>query len=63
MGQYRPLFVYFRPLLSTISTIQIEKSVDGVHGIQAHSRRMVGTDKTMELWLLSLFSVVLLFAE
>ena len=34
MGQSRPLFVYFRSFLITIST-QIEKSVDGVLGIRA----------------------------
>ena len=33
MGQSRPLFVYFRSFLVTIS-IQIEKSVDGVLGIR-----------------------------
>ena len=49
MGQSRPLFVYFRPLLVTIS-IQIEKSVDGVLGIQTQGHRMVGTVETMELW-------------
>ena len=49
MGQSRPLFVYFRPFLITIS-IQIEKSIDGVLGIQTRGRRMVGTDKTTELW-------------
>ena len=30
--------------------IQIEKSVDGVLGIQTQGRRMVGADKTTELW-------------
>ena len=49
MGQSRPLFVYFRSLLVTIS-IQIEKSVDGVLGIQNRGRRMVCADKTTELW-------------
>ena len=34
MGQSRPLFVYFRYFLNTISLIQIEKSVDGVLGIR-----------------------------
>ena len=33
MGQSRPLFVYFRCFLDTISIIQIEKSIDGVLGI------------------------------
>ena len=49
MGQSRPLFVYFSSFLITIS-IQIEKSINGVLGIQTRSRRMVGTDETMELW-------------
>ena len=34
MGQSRPLFVYFRYFLDTISIIQIEKSIDGVLGIR-----------------------------
>ena len=42
--------VYFHHFLTTISTIQIEKSIDGVLGIQTQGRRMVGTDKTTELW-------------
>ena len=42
------VFVYFRPFLVTIS-IQIEKSVDGVLGIQTRGRRMVGADETTEL--------------
>ena len=52
MGQSRPLFVYFRSFLIsiTISIIQIEKSVDGVLGIRTQGRRMVGEDKTTELW-------------
>ena len=52
MGQSRPLFVYFRSFLIpiTISIIQIEKSVDGVLGIQTQGRRMVGKDETTELW-------------
>ena len=50
MGQSRPIFVYFRSFLITISIIQIEKSVDGVLGIQTRSRRMIGADKTTELW-------------
>ena len=49
MGQSLPLFVYFRSFLIKIS-IQIEKSVEGVLGIQTRDRRMVGADKTMELW-------------
>ena len=47
MGQSRPLFVYFRSFLVTIS---IWKSIDGVLGIQTRGRRMVGADETMELW-------------
>ena len=50
MGQSRPLFVYFHYFLDTISIIQIEKSVDGVLGILTRGRRMVGADKTTELW-------------
>ena len=47
----RPLFVYFRSFLITISVIiQIEKILDGVLGIRTHGRRMVGADKTTELW-------------
>ena len=37
MGQSRPLFVYYRYLLDTISIIQIEKSVDGVLGIRTRA--------------------------
>ena len=50
MGQSRPLFVYFRFFLDTISIIQIKKSIDGVLGIQTRGHRMVGADETMELW-------------
>ena len=49
MVQSRPLFVYFRSFLVTIS-IQIEKSIDGVLGIRTRGCRMVGADKTTELW-------------
>ena len=49
MGQSRPLFVYFRSFLNTIS-IQIEKSVDGVLRIRTRGRRMVGADETTEQW-------------
>ena len=49
MGQSRPLFVYFRSFLITIS-IQFEKSIDGMLGIRTQGHRMVGTDKTTELW-------------
>ena len=40
---------YFRSFLVTIS-IQTEKSIDGVLGIQTRGRRMVGADETTELW-------------
>ena len=49
MGQSQPLFVYFCSYLITIS-IQFEKSVVGVLGIQTQGSRMVGEDETMELW-------------
>ena len=44
-------FVYFHSFLVTIS-IQIEKSIDGVLGIQTRGHRMVGADETMEQWRL-----------
>ena len=44
------LFLYFRPFLITISIIQIEKSIDGVLGIQTRGRQIVGSDETTELW-------------
>ena len=47
MGQSRPLFLYF---LATVSIMQIEKCVDGVHGIRTRGRRMVGADETTEIW-------------
>ena len=47
---YFIFFIFFRPFLVTISIIQIEKSVDGVHGILTRGCRMVGADETMELW-------------
>ena len=50
MGQSRPLYVYFRPFLITISIIKIKKSLDGVLWILTRGRRMVGADKTTELW-------------
>ena len=49
MGQSRPLLVYFRSLLVTIS-IKIEKSIDGVLGIRTWGHRMVGADETTEIW-------------
>ena len=48
MGPFRPLFVYFRYFLTTISIIQIEKSLDGVLGIRTRGHRMVGADETTE---------------
>ena len=59
MGQFRPIYVYFRYFLDTISIIQIEKSIDEVLGIQTRGRRMVGADKTTELWQPPIFSVSL----
>ena len=50
MGQSRPLFVYFHYFPTTISIIQIEKSIDGVLGIRTRGCRMVGADETTELW-------------
>ena len=41
------IFVFF---LDAISIIQIEKSVDVVLGIRTRGSRMVGADKTTELW-------------
>ena len=53
MGQTRPLFVYFRSFHMTnkaqILTIN-EKSIDGVLWTQTRGGRMVGTDKSTELW-------------
>ena len=37
---------------NTIATIQIEKSIDGLLGIRTQGCRMVGADKTTELWRL-----------
>ena len=51
---------YFCSFLVTIS-IQIEKSIDGVLGIQTQGSRMVGTDETMELWWPPNFVVVVDF--
>ena len=51
---------YFCSFLITIS-IQIEKSIDGVLGIQTQGSRMVGTDETMELWWPPNFVVVVDF--
>ena len=50
MGQSRPLFVYYRPFLITISIIQSEKSIDDVLGTRARGCKMVSADETTELW-------------
>ena len=48
---YSGLFLfYICPFLFTISIIQIEKSVDGLHGIQTHGHILVGADDTTVLW-------------
>ena len=48
----------------SISTILIEKSIDGVHGIQTRVRRMEGSDESTELWqpplLIACLSIVFL---
>ena len=49
MGLSRPLFVYFRYFLNTISKIQIEKK-HGVLGIRTRGPKMLGADETTELW-------------
>ena len=48
MGQSRPLFVYFCYFIITISIF--EKSIEGVLRIRTQGHRMVGADKTTELW-------------
>ena len=45
MGQSLPHLVYFCSFLVTI-----EKSINGVLRIRTRGCRMVGTDKTTELW-------------
>ena len=47
--------IYFRPFLIPIiiSIIQIENSVDCVHGIQTRGCKMVGADETTELPLMT----------
>ena len=54
MGQSRPLFVYFRPFLITISIIQIVKSLDGV---RKNHWAMAATD-----WMLLWYSAFWKFA-
>ena len=53
--QTRPLFVYFRPFLNTMTNIVqnltiIGKSVDGVLWIKTAGCRMAGTDESTEFW-------------
>ena len=43
----------------TISIIQIERNIDGVFGIRTQGRRMVGADKTIELWRPPTFKTIL----
>ena len=45
-----PILPLFHTILITISIMKVEISVDDVHGIRTRGRRMVGTDKTTELW-------------
>ena len=45
-----PIPVSFCPFLTTISIIQIVKSLDAVLGSRTCGRKMVGADKTTELW-------------
>ena len=49
MDKSWPPIVYFRPFLVTVSIIQIEKSLDGVLGIQTWGCRIVGADKFLFL--------------
>ena len=55
-------FVYFCPFIIptsiTISITQIEKSIDGVHGIRTQGCRMVVADETRELHMATDFSSV-----
>ena len=64
-GRCRPLYVYFRYFLITISITQIVKSVDGLLGIWTWGRRMIGTDETTELWqpVWTLYTSVTRFGE
>ena len=52
MGQIRPIFVYFCSFNKTnIAQINYnEKIVDDMLGTQTQGGRMVGTDKSTELW-------------
>ena len=42
---------------------QIEKGVDGVLVIRTHGRKMVGADKTTQLWWPHVFALNILFAQ
>ena len=50
IGPIPASFCLFSSFFVTISIIKIEKSIDGVLGIWTWGRKMVGADKTMELW-------------
>ena len=49
MGKPGPLVCLISYFLITISIIQIEKSIDGVLGIQAGGRKLASADDTTEL--------------
>ena len=50
MGHNRPLFLFISSFQHVTIQIQIDKSVDGVLGIQTWGGRMEGADKSTELW-------------
>ena len=54
IGQIRPIFVYLRPFLNTMTNIGSakfdHKSVDSELGIWTRHRSMVGADESTELW-------------
>ena len=51
MGVNPALFLFiFVLFLLRFQKYKLKKCVDGVLGIQINSHRMVGADKTMELW-------------
>ena len=47
-------FVYFDLFTSQIN-YKLKKNIDGVLGIQTRGRRVVGVDKTTELWRPQMF--------
>ena len=50
LSQTRPLFVYFRPCLSTMTNLTINgRSIDSVLGIRTRDRGMVCVDESTEL--------------